>query len=75
MTEIAVICALLAQFFQGNVTKTYLWFQTENPLLGNISPRDMVRYGRHKKLRRIVMDALEENGIAVGFPGNLSWER
>jgi hypothetical protein len=64
MTEIAVICALVAQFFQGNVTKTHLWFQTENPLLGNISPRDMVRYGRHKKLRRIVMDALEENGIA-----------
>lgn len=63
MTEIAVICALVAQFFEGNVMKTQLWFQTENPLLGNISPRDMVRYGRHKKLRRVVIDALAENGI------------
>jgi hypothetical protein len=65
MTEIAVICALVAQFFQGNATKTQLWFQTKNPLLGNISPRDMVRYGRHDKLRRIVLDALTENGIAA----------
>lgn len=34
-------------------------------MLGNILPRDMVRYGRHEKLRRIVMDALGENGIPV----------
>jgi hypothetical protein len=65
MTAIAIICSLVAQFFQGDAFKTQLWFQTKNPLLGNISPRDMVRYGRHEKLRRIVMDALAENGIAV----------
>ena len=65
MTEIAVICSLVAQFFKGDITKTQLWFQTKNPLLGNISPRDMVRYGRHEKLRRIVMDALAENGIPI----------
>jgi hypothetical protein len=65
MTAIAVICALVAQFFEGDATKTQLWFQTKNPLLGNISPRDMVRYGRHDKLRRIVLDALTENGIAA----------
>lgn len=65
MTEIAVICSLVAQFFQGDITKTQLWFQTKNPLLGNISPRDMVRYGRHEKLRRIVMESLVETGIPV----------
>jgi hypothetical protein len=65
LTEIAVVCGLVAQFFQGDVTKTQLWFQTKNPLLGNISPRDMVRYGRHEKLRRVVMDALTANGIAI----------
>jgi hypothetical protein len=63
LAQIAVICALVAQFFDGDITKTRLWFQTKNPLLGNLSPRDMVRYGRHEKLRRIVMDALNENGI------------
>lgn len=65
LTEIAVICTLVAQFFQGDRTKTQLWFQTKNPLLGDISPRDMVRYGRHEKLRRVVMDALAENGISL----------
>lgn len=65
LTEIAVICGLVAQFFEGDVTKTRLWFQTRNPLLGNLSPRDMVRFGRHEKLRRIVMESLAENGIQV----------
>ena len=65
LTEIAVICGLVAQFFDGDARKTQLWFQTRNPLLGNISPRDMVRYGRHEKLRKVVMEALEENGIPV----------
>ena len=72
LTEIAVICALVAQFFQGDATKTQLWFQTKNPLLGNISPRDMVRYGRHEKLRRVVMDALAENGLPVPSAVNVS---
>jgi hypothetical protein len=65
LTEIAVICSLVAQFFQGDVTKTQLWFQTRNPMLGNISPRDMVRFGRHEKLLRFVTDALEENDMPV----------
>jgi len=67
LTEIANVCGLVAQFFQGDVTKTSLWFRTKNPLLGNISPRDMIRYGRYEKLRRFVMDALEENATVGGL--------
>jgi hypothetical protein len=59
--EIANICGLVAQFFKGDTVKTTLWFKTKNPLFGNITPRDMIRYGRYEKLRRFVMDALEEN--------------
>jgi len=59
--EIANICGLVAQFFKGDTVKTTLWFRTKNPLFGNITPRDMIRYGRYEKLRRFVMDALEEN--------------
>jgi hypothetical protein len=59
--EIANVCGLVAQFFQGDAIKTSLWFKTKNPLLGSLSPRDMIRYGRYEKLRRFVMDALEEN--------------
>jgi hypothetical protein len=65
LTGIAVICGLVAQFFEGDAIKTQLWFQTKNPMLGNISPRDMVRYGRHEKLNRFVLDALAENGMPV----------
>ena len=61
LMEIANVCGLVAQFFQGDAAKTALWFRTKNPLLGNNSPHDMIRYGRCDKLRRFVMDALEEN--------------
>ena len=63
LTQIAVICSLVAQFFGGDAAKTQLWLQTKNPTLGNISPRDMVRFGRHEKLQRIVMHTLAEHGL------------
>jgi hypothetical protein len=64
LQEIANICGLVAQFFVGDVVKTALWFKTVNRLLGNITPRDMIRYGRYEKLRRFVMEALEENAAS-----------
>jgi hypothetical protein len=63
LTEIAVVCSLVAQFFVGDVVKTALWFKTKNPLLGNLTPRDMIRFGRYEKLRRFVMYALIESGL------------
>jgi DNA-binding XRE family transcriptional regulator len=68
LTEIANICALVAQFFEGDVKKTALWFQTQNTLLGDITPRDMIRYGRYAKLREFVIAALEENEPAQASP-------
>lgn len=61
LQENANTCCLVAEYFGGNASKTALWFSTENPLLGKISPRDMIRYGRHERLRRFVMSAVEEN--------------
>lgn len=52
---------LVAQFFNGDVTKTALWIKTPNPILGNISPRDMIRFGRYQKLLKFVLNALSEN--------------
>jgi hypothetical protein len=68
LMEIANVGGLVAQFFQGDAAKTALWFRTKNPLLGNISPRDMIRYGRYDKLRRFVMEALEENATVGSLP-------
>lgn len=61
--QIAIICGLVALFFKGDKLKTALWMRTRNPLLGEITPREMIRYGRMKKLQRIVQDALDANGL------------
>lgn len=57
-TEIATVCGLVAQFFGGDLTRTALWFKTQNPMLGDVSPRDMVRHDRFDRLRSFVLDAL-----------------
>lgn len=59
--EWATLLNLVAGFFKGDGEKTYQWFVTLNPLLGNITPRDMIRFGRYKKLSKFVMNALAEN--------------
>lgn len=52
---------LVAKFFDGNEEKTSLWMATKNPLLGNISPEDMIRLGRVDRLLKFIKDALAEN--------------
>lgn len=61
MEQIANCCLLIANHFNGNAEKASLWFKTPNPMLGNVSPRDMIRYGRFAKLQRFVVGALSEN--------------
>ena len=58
--EWGVAINLVAGFFQDR-DKTLLWFRTENPMLGGLSPRDMIRVGRFKKLLRFIQTALAEN--------------
>lgn len=62
LEEIAVICSLVAEYFEGNPVKTALWFRTPNPLLGDISPRDMIRLGRYSKLIKFITEARRHNG-------------
>ena len=61
LEQIANICTLVAEYFNGNVGKTVLWFKTSNPQLGGISPRDMIRYGRYKKLLAFITEARQAN--------------
>lgn len=58
LQEIAMVCELVAEYFNGDLKKTALWFSLKNPLLGNISPRDMIRIGRYEKLLSFIQDAL-----------------
>ena len=60
LTEWAIALNLVEGFFQDQ-KKTILWFSIPNPLLGDMSPRDMIRVGRFKKLLNFVQTALNEN--------------
>ena len=61
MREWANVLNLVAEHFNGDVSKTALWLTTSNPLLGNMAPRDMIRFGRYKKLFKFIFNALSEN--------------
>ncbi len=61
LQEIGVICSLVAEYFKGDIEKTALWFRLKNPLLGDISPRDMIRAGRYEKLVKFIQNALAGN--------------
>lgn len=56
--EIDDIIDMVADYFDGDLEKIKLWFDIENPLLGGMSPRDMIIYGRHLKLRKFVLSAI-----------------
>jgi len=60
LVQIANICNLVAEYFNGDSEKTALWFNTINPMLGDITPRDMIRLGRYKKLLKFVTQARSE---------------
>ena len=60
LTEWAVAINLVGNHFKDE-HKTMLWFQTVNPLLGNVSPQAMIKAGRFKKLLKFIQTALDEN--------------
>ncbi len=60
LTEWATALNLVQGFFKDQ-QKTLLWFSIPNPLLGSMSPRDMIRVGRFKKLLNFIQTALDEN--------------
>ncbi len=59
--EWAVLLNLVAGHFKGDTQQTVSWFTVPNPLLGDVAPRDMIRFGRYKKLYKFVLNALAEN--------------
>lgn len=58
--EWAIAINLVASFFNDS-DKTMMWFRVPNPLLGNMTPRDMIRIGRFKRLMQFIQSALNEN--------------
>ena len=58
LQDIAITINLVATFFGGDVDKIGTWFKTRNPLLGDISPRDMIRLGLCERLRKFIWLAM-----------------
>ncbi|UJJ52664.1 MULTISPECIES: hypothetical protein [Rhodanobacter] len=68
LNELGNACNLVAEFFGGDVDKAAKWFSVSNPLLGDISPQDMVRSGRVDRLVRFIANAFDEgvDGTSAG---------
>lgn len=45
---------IIKKFFSGNKDKTEHWFKTPNPMLGYVSPAEMILNGKIKKLKKII---------------------
>lgn len=56
---IAHICELVAKYFKGDGEKIALWFTTENPFLGGISPIEMIKAGKAARLYKIMQTVSE----------------
>jgi hypothetical protein len=65
LREIANIANLVAEFFAGDAQKVGLWFEIANPMLGSVSPRDMIRIGRYKRLLNFVLEAREAEAASA----------
>jgi hypothetical protein len=64
LREIANIANLVAEYFNGDAQKVGLWFELPNPMLGNVSPRTLIRGNRYKRLLNFVLDAREAEAAA-----------
>ena len=53
----------LVEAFFDDPEKTALWFETKNPMFGNLKPTDLVKIGKADKVLRTVKLLLEENSV------------
>jgi len=67
-TEYQTIFDLVMLFFHDR-SKTEIWMHTPNHILGDVSPTQMIAFGRGKKLRAFVENCISEN---VDLSGDVS---
>jgi hypothetical protein len=65
LEAIAATCNLVAEIYDGDAVKTRTWFMARNPLLGDVSPRDMICWGRFERLQRFLIGAVTGQAEAV----------
>lgn len=60
LEEIGQTINLVAQMFDGDAEKAVAWFKARNPMLGDVSPREMIRLGRYERLRKFIVNAIRD---------------
>ena len=60
MSDKATAIKLVEEFF-GDKQKAGIWFGEFNPLLGGLSPNEMIKAGRVKKLLEFIETKIDEN--------------
>ena len=61
MTNTETIMNLLNEYFCGDHMRIDRWLKAKNPMLGGMSPFDMVRVGRAHKLLAFIQNAKDES--------------
>ena len=64
LEEIANTINMVANAFDGDADKTVAWFRARNPMLGDVSPKDMIRLGRYERLRKFIINAMVERNAS-----------
>lgn len=59
--DVELIRKLVLGFFVGDQAKADLWFESDNPLLGDISPNRMIELDRVEHLGDFVINQIREN--------------
>lgn len=49
----------LLKHFEGNRVKAYMWLDTENPLLGDIKPIELIILGKAEQVDKFIDNCLE----------------
>lgn len=68
LEEIANTINLVAQAFDGDAERTAAWFRARNPMLGDVSPKEMIRLGRYERLRKFIINAMSERPRSLTTP-------
>ncbi len=58
LRDLLEISTLLTDYFR-DVKKAIMWLDTENPLLGGVTPRSMIYVGRTQKLLSFMHQQLQ----------------
>lgn len=60
--DLANVSHVVNSYFKDE-EKTQRWLNSDNPLLGDVSPVEMIFAGRTEKLLDFVKTSLDDNGI------------